>query len=77
VFKINAIINLNNFNFSFKKKNNMNINLLIPPSASPRPQSRGQSRAVGGPSRAQGAGGEKDVGQLYKDRFSAINTAKT
>lgn len=30
----------------------MNFNLIIPPTTSPRPQSRGQSRALGGMSRA-------------------------
>ena len=54
----------------------MNINLLIPPTASPRPLSRGQSRALGaGASRASmNPGGEGNQG--LKDRFSNINTAK-
>lgn len=65
----------------------MNLNLLIPPTASPRPQSRGQSRGFGGTmSRASmGAGGfgpgpgpvdPAMMNTMFKDRFSYINTAK-
>ena len=57
----------------------MNLQLLIPPTASPRPQSRGQSLAFGGSaSRAGNAGGasETNVNQMFKDRFSSVNTAK-
>lgn len=55
----------------------MNLNLLIPPTASPRPQSRGQSRALGGgASRASMNPAGNDVNQMFKDRFSNINTAK-
>ena len=66
----------------------MNLNLLIPPTASPRPQSRGASRAFGGAiSRASvgpggfapGPGGAQDpvnMHSIFKDRFSYINTAK-
>ena len=59
----------------------MNLNLLIPPTASPRPQSRGQSRAyaagLGGPGgiSRQGEPGQ-DPNQKLKDRFSNINTEK-
>ena len=53
----------------------MNINLLIPPAASPRPASRGQSRAMGGaPSRASANPQPQNV--MLKERFSNINTAK-
>lgn len=52
----------------------MNINLLIPPTASPRPISRGQSRAFGGaPSRASANPSSQNV---LKERFSNINTVK-
>lgn len=63
----------------------MNFNLIIPPTTSPRPQSRGQSRALGGMSRASmnpggyasGLGGQGEAMQnIFKDRFSYINTAK-
>ena len=59
----------------------MNLNLLIPPTASPRPQSRGQSRGFA-PSVA-GVGASRasmnqpgDPNQMFKERFSNINTAK-
>ena len=59
----------------------MNLNLLIPPTASPRPQSRGQSRGFV-PS-AAGVGASRasmnpagDPNQMFKERFSNINTAK-
>ena len=63
----------------------MNLNLLIPPTTSPRPQSRGQSRALGGAiSRASvnpgniGSGDPNAPPQhnIFKDRFSYVNTAK-
>ena len=56
----------------------MNINLLIPPTASPRPNSRGnQSRAFNGAaSRASMNPGPEGGNQMFKDRFSNINTAK-
>jgi len=64
----------------------MNINLLIPPTASPRPMSRGASRAFGGgaisrASMAPGGGGGQGPDQaamknMFKDRFSNIDTAK-
>lgn len=57
------------------------MGLLIPPTASPRPNSRG-----GGPSRGfpigQGGGiaasraSMNDPNQMFKERFSSINTAK-
>ena len=60
----------------------MNINLLIPPTASPRHQSRGQSRAYG--AGLGGVGGVSRQGDPYsdqnkqlKDRFSNINTEKS
>ena len=58
----------------------MNINNLIPPTASPRPQSRGQSRAFNQPggygaaSRASMMGG--DPALMFKERFTSIQTAK-
>ena len=68
----------------------MNINLLIPPTASPRPQSRGASRAFGGglsrasmgmgpggPTGTMGPGSGDPMHTIFKDRFSYINTAKT
>lgn len=58
----------------------MNLNLLIPPTASPRPQSRGQSRgfAPGNPGAASRASMNQgaDPNQMFKERFSNINTAK-
>ena len=55
----------------------MNQHLFIPPTASPRPNSRGQSRAMGG-SRAQfgGVGGQPQPSNPLKDRLSNINTPK-
>lgn len=67
----------------------MNLNLLIPPTASPRPQSRGASRAYGAgaalsrasmgpgymPNTTQPNG--DPLNNIFKDRFSYINTAKT
>ena len=58
----------------------MNLNNLIPPAASPRPYSRGQSRAAGA-SRAQGRAGPlglpaEDQNKEFKGRFASINTAK-
>jgi hypothetical protein len=53
----------------------MNLNLLIPPTASPRPNSRAQSRAVGGGPMG-GPGSDGNVNQMFKDRFGNINTAK-
>lgn len=51
----------------------MNISNLIPPAASPRPMSRGQSRAIGsGPSRSQNNPNQN----VLKDRFSNITTIK-
>lgn len=59
----------------------MNLNLLIPPTASPRPQSRGQSRGYAPGSGAMAVsrssmnpGSEGNL--MFKERFSNINTAK-
>ena len=52
----------------------MNLGLLIPPNASPRPGSRGQSQAFGG--RQSANPGDRNQDQILKDRFSNINTAK-
>ncbi len=68
----------------------MNFNLLIPPTASPRPQSRsGPSRALGGAISRQsvnpggfgppGAGVGPDqvnINGIFKDRFANMTTAK-
>ena len=64
----------------------MNFNLLIPPTASPRPQSRGASRAYGGGAISRqsinpGAGGfgppgAENMNSMFRDRFANINTAK-
>lgn len=60
----------------------MNLNLLIPPTASPRPQSRGQSRGynpnagVGGALSRSSVAPQQDPNQMLKERFSSINTAK-
>lgn len=65
----------------------MNFNLLIPPTASPRPQSRGASRAYGGgaisrqsvPGGAAGGfgpPGAENMNSMFRDRFANINTAK-
>ena len=59
----------------------MNLNLLIPPTASPRPQSRGQSRgfapsAAGGGGISRQANPDQGPNQMLKDRFSNINTEK-
>lgn len=56
----------------------MNLQLLIPPTASPRPQSRGQGLGFGGSASRAGNPGnsETNVNQMFKDRFSSVNTAK-
>ena len=59
----------------------MNINNLVPPTASPRPQSRGQSRGVSrgggaGASRAGGGDAKADINNKFKDRFTNISTSK-
>jgi hypothetical protein len=55
----------------------MNINLLIPPTASPRPNSRNnQSRAFNGAASRASMNPGQDGNQMFKDRFSNINTAK-
>ena len=52
----------------------MNLGLLIPPTASPRPQSRG----IGAGSRANmQSQQDQGVGGKFKDRFSNINNAKS
>ena len=54
----------------------MNLHLLIPPTASPRPQSRGQSRAIGGAISRQSVAPGAEGTHVFKDRLSNINTAK-
>ena len=63
----------------------MNFNLLIPPTASPRPQSRVASRAFGGgaisrQSVAGGGGfgppGAENMNSMFRERFANINMAK-